>query len=109
MGFVTWAGHRFGKLYRGCYDGFIDAKLDSNKNSVEVPFIDQIPISDSEAGKRAINESLRPGCPDKVITVIDKVCTAENLSQIGCVQAMYYAVLAGASEVTRVVCTNLLI
>jgi hypothetical protein len=112
MAFVPWIVHQFGKFCHRYYDGFIDTKLDSNKNSVKVRFIYQIPISASEAGKRPINEFLRPGDPDKVIIAIHKVCNTENLSKIGFVEAMNYfskTVLAVASEVIHGACTNLLL
>lgn len=59
----------------------------------------------NESGKRAINEALISGDPDKVITSIHKVCTAENFSKIGFRYGMYYcskAVLDCASEVILV-------
>ena len=107
--FVPFLGRQCGAFIHGCYDGFITAQQAS---SSQVPYTDQVPISASAAGKKAINEALRTGDPDKVITAIDKVCSDENLNKMGCVSAMYYcsrAVLAGASELIRGACTNLLV
>ena len=53
-------------------------------------YTDQVPISASKAGKTAINNALRSGDPDRVVKTIEKVCSQENLSTLGCVNAMFY-------------------
>jgi len=103
MPFMTFLGRQCDQFARGCYDGIIDG-ASQTAGDEQVPFSDQVPISASEMGKKAINEALRSGDPDRVVETIEKVCWQEKLSKVGCAKA----VLKGSTTAIRGACTNLL-
>jgi hypothetical protein len=89
----------------------VNSGINAKKSDTQVEFSEQIPLSVSQSGKEKINEALRSQDPSLVIEKIQEVCDNENLSKLGCVQAMFYcskAVLAGSSEVIRGACANLI-
>jgi hypothetical protein len=66
--------------------GFVDSVRSSNVEPA-IPISEQIPISGSEKGKKAISEAL--SC-ETFIDILYKVCRREHLSKEGCVQAAYW-------------------
>lgn len=105
---MAFLGRQIGQFTQGVYDS-VASSLPASE--AQIDFSDQIPISASESGKRAINEALRTGDSSKVVDKIQEVCNNENLSKLGCAQAIVYcskAVLSSSSDLIRGACANLI-
>ena len=108
MPIMAFLGRQMGQFALGVYEGTASSLPASEE---QIDFSAQIPISASESGKRAINEALRTGDSIKVADKIQEVCNDENLSKLGCAQAIIYcskAVLSNSSDLIRGACANLM-